>query len=239
MLYDLNNLRKVYEEAKKRRRTGQPTLLFIDEIHRFNRAQQDGLLAQVEDGTVLLIGATTENPSFALTGALMSRCQVLVLNRLGPGVVAEPLAEVRDQEFTSARAFLDEFRRRAFVSRAAERAALRYAEVGAFRSSLFAPAAAVGIAVNHATLHYRTPAGEAPAHLSVAWWGDTEFAPHLFDLLRLPGFDARVTFGGEAVQHADRKVLAQRLQERVAAEFCPLTDAQSAALGPEALAANT
>ncbi len=76
------DLRKVYEEAKKRRRTGQPTLLFIDEIHRFNRAQQDGLLAQVEDGTVVLIGATTENPSFALNGALLSRSQVLVLNRL-------------------------------------------------------------------------------------------------------------------------------------------------------------
>jgi len=76
------DLRKVYEQAKARRRTGQGTLLFIDEIHRFNRAQQDGLLAQVEDGTVTLIGATTENPSFALTGALLSRCQVLVLNRL-------------------------------------------------------------------------------------------------------------------------------------------------------------
>ncbi len=76
------DLRKVYEEAKKRRRTGQSTLLFIDEIHRFNRAQQDGLLAQVEDGTVILIGATTENPSFALNGALLSRTQVLVLNRL-------------------------------------------------------------------------------------------------------------------------------------------------------------
>jgi putative ATPase len=78
----VGDLRKVYEEAKTRRRTAQTTLLFIDEIHRFNRAQQDGLLAQVEDGTVTLIGATTENPSFALTGALMSRCQVLVLNRL-------------------------------------------------------------------------------------------------------------------------------------------------------------
>ncbi len=76
------DLRKVYEEAKKRRHSGQPTLLFIDEIHRFNRAQQDGLLAQVEDGTVILIGATTENPSFALNGALLSRTQVLVLNRL-------------------------------------------------------------------------------------------------------------------------------------------------------------
>ncbi|MEM9627648.1 MAG: replication-associated recombination protein A [Pseudomonadota bacterium] len=76
------DLRKVYDEAKKRRHMGQPTLLFIDEIHRFNRAQQDGLLAQVEDGTVILIGATTENPSFALNGALLSRSQVLVLNRL-------------------------------------------------------------------------------------------------------------------------------------------------------------
>jgi putative ATPase len=76
------DLRKVYEQAKAHRHTGQPTLLFIDEIHRFNRAQQDGLLAQVEDGTVTLIGATTENPSFALTGALLSRCQVLILQRL-------------------------------------------------------------------------------------------------------------------------------------------------------------
>ncbi|MGH6916051.1 MAG: replication-associated recombination protein A, partial [Geminicoccales bacterium] len=82
------DLRRVYEEAKAHRRTGQSTLLFIDEIHRFNRAQQDGLLAQVEDGTVTLIGATTENPSFALTGALLSRCQVLVLNRLDHAALA-------------------------------------------------------------------------------------------------------------------------------------------------------
>jgi putative ATPase len=86
------DLRKVYEEAKSRRRTGQTTLLFIDEIHRFNRAQQDGLLAQVEDGTVTLIGATTENPSFALTGALMSRCQVLVLKRLDHAALAALVA---------------------------------------------------------------------------------------------------------------------------------------------------
>ena len=86
------DLRKVYEEARARRHTGQPTLLFIDEIHRFNRAQQDGLLAQVEDGTVTLIGATTENPSFALTGALLSRCQVLVLNRLDQAALAALIA---------------------------------------------------------------------------------------------------------------------------------------------------
>ncbi len=76
------DLRKVFERAKQRRTGGQGTLLFIDEIHRFNRAQQDGFLPYVEDGTVVLVGATTENPSFELNAALLSRCQVLVLQRL-------------------------------------------------------------------------------------------------------------------------------------------------------------
>ncbi|HUB96406.1 MAG TPA: replication-associated recombination protein A [Stellaceae bacterium] len=76
------DLRKVFDAAKKRRVGGQGTLLFVDEIHRFNRAQQDGFLPYVEDGTVVLIGATTENPSFELNGALLSRCQVFVLKRL-------------------------------------------------------------------------------------------------------------------------------------------------------------
>ncbi len=76
------DLRKIFEAARKRREMGQGTLLFIDEIHRFNRSQQDGFLPYVEDGTVTLIGATTENPSFELNAALLSRCQVLVLNRL-------------------------------------------------------------------------------------------------------------------------------------------------------------
>ena len=76
------DLRKIFETAAGRRALGQGTLLFIDEIHRFNRAQQDVLLPYVEDGTVTLVGATTENPSFELNGALLSRAQVLVLNRL-------------------------------------------------------------------------------------------------------------------------------------------------------------
>jgi putative ATPase len=76
------DLKRVFEEAARRRRTGDSTLLFVDEIHRFNRAQQDGFLPVVEDGTITLIGATTENPSFELNGALLSRCQVLVLHRL-------------------------------------------------------------------------------------------------------------------------------------------------------------
>ncbi|SHL60485.1 putative ATPase [Roseovarius marisflavi] len=76
------DLRKVFEEAKHRRANGQGTLLFVDEIHRFNKAQQDGFLPHMEDGTILLVGATTENPSFELNAALMSRAQVLVLERL-------------------------------------------------------------------------------------------------------------------------------------------------------------
>ncbi len=82
------DLRKVFERAKQRRLAGQGTLLFIDEIHRFNRAQQDGLLPYVEDGTVTLVGATTENPSFELNPALLSRLQVQVLHRLDPAALA-------------------------------------------------------------------------------------------------------------------------------------------------------
>lgn len=77
------DLKKVFEAAKQRRRAGQGTLLFVDEIHRFNKAQQDGFLPHMEDGTILLVGATTENPSFELNAALLSRAQVLVLERLG------------------------------------------------------------------------------------------------------------------------------------------------------------
>ena len=75
-------LRKVFEAAKIRRQNGQGTLLFVDEIHRFNKAQQDGFLPYMEDGTILLVGATTENPSFELNAALLSRAQVIVLDRL-------------------------------------------------------------------------------------------------------------------------------------------------------------
>src|SRR6516165_4199084 len=76
------DLKKAFETARGRRLAGQATLLFVDEIHRFNRAQQDGFLPFVEEGTVTLVGATTENPSFELNGALLSRCQVFVLKRL-------------------------------------------------------------------------------------------------------------------------------------------------------------
>lgn len=85
-------LRKVFDAAVQRHTSHYGTLLFIDEIHRFNRSQQDVLLPYVEDGTVILIGATTENPSFALTTALISRCQVQVLNRLNDTALEALLA---------------------------------------------------------------------------------------------------------------------------------------------------
>jgi len=76
------DLKKIFAEAKTAARAGQQTLLFVDEVHRFNRSQQDGFLPYVEDGTVTLVGATTENPSFEINAALLSRCQVLILRRL-------------------------------------------------------------------------------------------------------------------------------------------------------------
>src|SRR5689334_9189211 len=78
----VKDLREAIQEAKMEQRFGRRTVLFIDEIHRFNKTQQDALLHAVENGTVTLIGATTENPSFEVTGALLSRCRVLVLNQL-------------------------------------------------------------------------------------------------------------------------------------------------------------
>jgi putative ATPase len=91
------DLRKVFEQAKIRRQNGQGTLLFVDEIHRFNKAQQDGFLPHMEDGTILLVGATTENPSFELNAALLSRAQVIVLERLTLADL-ERLAQRAEQE---------------------------------------------------------------------------------------------------------------------------------------------
>lgn len=82
------DLKKAFEQARMRREQGRATLLFVDEIHRFNKSQQDSFLPFVENGTITLVGATTENPSFELNGALLSRCQVLVLNRLDETALA-------------------------------------------------------------------------------------------------------------------------------------------------------
>ncbi|MDF1856931.1 replication-associated recombination protein A [Pseudooceanicola sp.] len=93
-------LRKVFEAARMRRSNGKGTLLFVDEIHRFNKAQQDGFLPHMEDGTILLVGATTENPSFELNAALLSRAQVLVLERL-PLADLERLAQRAEAELAA------------------------------------------------------------------------------------------------------------------------------------------
>ncbi|WP_339748182.1 replication-associated recombination protein A [uncultured Maricaulis sp.] len=91
------DLKKVFERARARRAAGRGTLLFVDEIHRFNRAQQDGFLPVVEEGVVTLVGATTENPSFELNAALLSRCQVLVLKRLDDAALDDLIARAEDE----------------------------------------------------------------------------------------------------------------------------------------------
>ncbi len=92
------DLKKAFEQARVRRAAGQSTLLFVDEIHRFNRAQQDGFLPFVEEGVVTLVGATTENPSFELNGALLSRSQVFVLKRLDDAALDQLLTRAEAQE---------------------------------------------------------------------------------------------------------------------------------------------
>ena len=92
------DLKKVFAEARDHARLGQRTLLFVDEIHRFNRAQQDGFLPYVEDGTVILVGATTENPSFELNAALLSRAQVLILHRLDAAALERLLDRAEEAE---------------------------------------------------------------------------------------------------------------------------------------------
>jgi putative ATPase len=92
------DLKKIFAEARVAARAGKRTLLFVDEIHRFNRSQQDGFLPYVEDGTITLVGATTENPSFELNAALLSRCQVLILHRLDSNALCSLLERAEQLE---------------------------------------------------------------------------------------------------------------------------------------------
>ena len=92
------DLKKVFEEARRRREMGQGTLLFVDEIHRFNRAQQDSFLPVMEDGTIILVGATTENPSFELNAPLLSRARVLVFKSLDAAAIEKLLARAETIE---------------------------------------------------------------------------------------------------------------------------------------------
>ena len=94
------DLKKIFAEARQMAKAGQRTLLFVDEIHRFNRSQQDGFLPFVEDGTITLVGATTENPSFELNAALLSRAQVLILHRLDERALTELLVRAEREAAT-------------------------------------------------------------------------------------------------------------------------------------------
>jgi putative ATPase len=122
------DLKKVFERARSRRETGLGTLLFVDEVHRFNRAQQDSFLPVMEDGTVVLVGATTENPSFELNAALLSRARVLVFQPLDPDAIEKLLARA---ETIEGRALPLDAQARACLVRMADgdgRAALTLAE---------------------------------------------------------------------------------------------------------------
>src|ERR1700756_5353498 len=94
----VGDLKKVFDAARARREVGQGTLLFVDEIHRFNRAQQDSFLPVMEDGTIVLVGATTENPSFELIAPMLSRARVLVFKSLGPEAIEKLLARAEELE---------------------------------------------------------------------------------------------------------------------------------------------
>ena len=122
------DLKKVFEEARARRRIGQGTLLFVDEVHRFNRAQQDSFLPVMEDGTITLIGATTENPSFELNASLLSRARVMVFRPLDLAAIEKLLARAEELE---ARSLPVDAEARGLLARMADgdgRAALNLAE---------------------------------------------------------------------------------------------------------------
>jgi putative ATPase len=110
------DLKKLFSEARDAVRAGQRTLLFVDEIHRFNRAQQDGFLGPMEDGTITLVGATTENPSFELNAAILSRARVLIVKRLDEAALAELL--VRAEALLGHRLPVDDDARAALIASA-------------------------------------------------------------------------------------------------------------------------
>ncbi|MBC6951797.1 AAA family ATPase, partial [candidate division KSB1 bacterium] len=110
----VSEVREVLQKAMNNRKVGKQTVLFIDEIHRFNKAQQDALLQRVEDGTITLIGATTENPSFEVISPLLSRCQVYTLKALSDDALLQIIEQAlaNDTQLKNARAVIDEKARR-------------------------------------------------------------------------------------------------------------------------------
>jgi putative ATPase len=155
-------LKKVFETARARRQTGRGTLLFVDEIHRFNRAQQDSFLPVMEDGTVTLVGATTENPSFELNAALLSRARVLVFRPLDEAALAKLLA--RAEAIEDRRLPLDDAARQMLISLADAdgRAALTLAEEiwrSARPDEIFDPAGLLQVVQRRAPIYDKSQDG--------------------------------------------------------------------------------
>jgi putative ATPase len=211
-------LKKIFEAARERRAMGQGTLLFVDEIHRFNRAQQDSFLPVMEDGTVTLIGATTENPSFELNAALLSRARVLVFRALDEPAIEKLLA--RAEALIGRTLPLDDAARAALVRMADGdgRAALTLAEEvwrAARPGEVFGAAALAGIVQRRAPIYDKAQEGHynliSALHKSVRG-SDPDAA--LYYLARM--FDA-----GE-----DRLFIARRVA-RMASEDVGLADPQA------------
>ncbi len=215
----VQDLRKAFDRAKARSQTGEGTLLFVDEIHRFNRAQQDGFLPHMESGAVILVGATTENPSFALNAALLSRAQVL---RLAPLDEAAVLALFSRAEADAGRALPVDAAGRAALAGMADgdgRAALNLAEAAlALEGGPYGPAELSARLARRAALYDRTGDqhyGLISALHKAVRGSDPDAALYWL---------ARMLQGGE-----DPRYLARRLI-RMAAEDVGLADPQALGL---------
>ncbi|MDO5648091.1 replication-associated recombination protein A [Paracoccus sp. (in: a-proteobacteria)] len=212
------DLRKVFDAAKLRRQQGRGTLLFVDEIHRFNKAQQDSFLPHMEDGTILLVGATTENPSFELNAAVLSRAQVIVLERLSLSDL-ELLAQRAERELGRALLLTPEARAALFdMADGDGRAALNLIEqVAAWRLTAPLDAAALSQRLMRRAAKYDKSGDEhynliSALHKSVRG-SDPDAALYWF---------ARMLEGGE-----DPRYLARRLN-RMAVEDIGLADPSAA-----------
>ena len=218
------DLRKVFDSARSRREAGQGTLLFVDEIHRFNRAQQDGFLPYLENGTVVLVGATTENPSFELNGALLSRAQVFVLNRLDADGLEILLARAEHREGRPLPLDLEAREQVKALADGDGRYALNLAEI-LFTlppAPLLTPASLADLIQRRAPLYDKTQEGHynliSALHKSVRG-SDVDAALYWF---------CRMLDGGE-----DPRYLARRLT-RMAVEDIGLADPQALPLATAA-----
>ncbi|MFN7954632.1 MAG: replication-associated recombination protein A [bacterium] len=246
VLAGVKDIREAVERARRRRRGGARTALFVDEIHRFNKGQQDALLPHVEDGTIVLIGATTENPSFEVIGPLLSRARVLTLRPLGDERIAGVLERaLSDRERgLGARGVAAERDTLELIARLAEgdaRQALGLLEIAA---EIVAPPAGSGRidaeAVQEATqrrsLRY-DKAGEEHFNLASAFikslrGSDPDAA--LYWMLRMleAGEDARfvarrmIVFAAEDVGNADPQALPLAVAAKEALEFVGLPEAR-------------